>query len=286
MHTIDIYAVVNGVKQKHAFTFPSSWEEATAEHLLTICRVQTSLKSDTSKRFTLLRELAGIPGPFMRHLPPAEDLMYRIDVTDRSGPWKPVEKFEWRLLPQLDWAFKPPVYTNSLLTSVEVDGVRWRGVQNELKGMSLAQWIWTTTFLGELRKADDSAKEQVLHELLGLIYVPEGPEAPWNPDLRTERGQALRTLPVELKLATVLNCEAIHATLPLTYRRVFDPDGEVQRSPAGLYGMAYDVAASGVFGEADSAEMQPVMKVLDYMEHKLFQDEVQEAKLEAQRRTN
>lgn len=282
MHTLTLHDVPTGGQPvRYDFTFPGSWEEATTEDLITVCRVLAHPDDTEARRMRLLRELCAIPAHLAHRMPGVEQCTYRVDVTDRSGPFRPVEKFEWQLLPQLDWAFAPGCYTTSLLPEVEHDGVRWEGSKSGFDGMGLAQWIWATTFIGELRKAPPDSKDAVMNELLGIIYRPvqaSGSPAPFDPEQRHAHAARLASLPMHQKLATVLNHEALHAMLPVLYRRSFDPEGEVQRSPAGLYGIAYDVAASGVFGDTDRTEQQPVAKVLDYMEHKLHQDTVAQAR--------
>jgi hypothetical protein len=71
----------------------------------------------------------------------------------------------------------------------------------------------------------------------------------------------------------VLNFEAIHATLPDQYDRVFDPTGSAAQSPQGVFGMAYDVARSGVFGKEQEVRRVLLHDVLGYMEHQLFSEE-------------
>lgn len=281
-----------GEAQRHVFHYPSGWDDPTLEarHLEAVCKAHASGATDTEKRFTLLQELAGIPDQLMARMPPAADLMLRVDTTDRSGPWRPKETFEWQLLPSLNWAFAPPKYERSLLREVEHEGKRWLGPWDQFDHMTLSQWTWCCTLLKGLRGEADKAKQA--HQLdlfLGAVFVPapEGPRndkadhaarAAWSNDPIEEHAATLATLPLHRKLAAVLNFEALHALLPVAYWRVFDPDGETQQSPQGLFGMAYSVAESGVFGDLYRSDAAPLHRVLGYMEDKLYKDEQAAAK--------
>lgn len=284
----------NGDGHRHVFHYPGGWDDATltAAHLEAVCRAHASPASDTQKRFTLLQDLAGIPDHLMARMPPAADLMVLVDVTDRSGPWRPKEAWEWQLLPTLNWAFAPPKYERSLLREIEHNGRRWLGPWDQFDHMVLSQWIFCCSLLQSVRGEKDKAlQEKYLNNFLGALFVPEGAaegersdrtdhaaRAAWTNELIEEHAAALSDLPVHRKLAAVLNFEAIHATLPVMYWRVFDPDGETQQSPQGLFGMAYSVAESGVFGNLYSADTAPLHRVLGYMEHKLYEDERAAAK--------
>jgi hypothetical protein len=304
MHTISLFDRPNadGTPVQHDFSFPGSWNEARPEDLRAVSRIHLSRRTDAAKRFTLLRELAEIPGVLMKRMPPAEHFMQRVDVTDRSGPWRPVEKHEWKLLHQLDWAFGPPTYEKSLLPSFVHQGVRWYGPYGDsehgFEHMTLNQWVYGTMLLQRLRAGKPEEQDLYLNEFLGAVYTDDGVVSEeerlaipppdntrhlallknWTPDHVELRGARLADVPLDLKMAALLNFEAIHSTLGLMYRRVFDPEGGAQRSPQGLFGMAFDVAASGVFGDIYGTESAMVHKVLGMMEHQLFKDEQAAAK--------
>lgn len=296
MRTISLQDVPNadGTPVVHEFQFPDSWEDANTEHLHAVCRAQSTDKTETSKRFTLLRELAGIPGVLMGRMPPLDQFMQYVDVTDHHTGFKPVEKFEWQLLPQLDWCFKPPVYRNSLLPSFKHNEVEWHGPDDGFDRMSLDQWIWCTTLLKTMREAPDEEKEPALNNFLAAVYAPRPEGKPaydpitkafhFDDDGIEHRAILLADLPVMMKIAATLNYEAIHATLPNLYWRVFDPEGEVQNSPQGLFGLAYDVASSAVFGKIQESGTNRLHAVLGYMEHNIHKDMVAEEKAKQDRK--
>lgn len=280
VHTITLYdaPTAAGKPTAHEFRFPGSWDEAKPDHLLAIAKAQLTGKNPTRIKFNLLRELAGIPRTLMARMPAASDLTYEVDTTDRSGPWRPKITSEWRLLPQLDWAFKPAVYEKSLLPAVTLAEISWTGPDDGFERMPLIQWVWCTELLRTFRNCTDPTEQvDALHNLLGALYQPA--HCTWSNEPIEEYGAKLAALPVEVKLAAVLNYEAIHSTLPLRYARVFNPtDGGDAPSPEGLFGLAYDAAKTGAFGDYEKVEYQPLHRVLGYMEHNLFSDAQQAAR--------
>lgn len=276
MHEITLY----GKGEPITFQYPASWEEVTGEQLVVITKAQALNATDTGVRFDLLRDLAGIPAELMELMPPADQLMQEVDVTDRSGPWKPVEKWEWRLLPSLDWAFGAPCYRKSLVPAIAHEGVDYAGPDDGFDHMTLNQWVYCTSLLKAFRQAKPEEQEDALNTFLAALYQPAGTEWDFNligPALKA----SLAPVPVTTKLAAVINYEAIHATLPLLYTRVFDPDGEVMDNPQGLFAIIHDASESVAFAPMGTAEKALLHKVLGHTEYNLYKDAKAEAAAKA-----
>ncbi|HRH68782.1 MAG TPA: hypothetical protein PLB89_04675 [Flavobacteriales bacterium] len=282
MYPVAIYDLPadDGTPVKYEFALPSSWLEATREHLLAITRALLSKKDPVKIKFTLLKELAGIPAKLMHRMPPADHFIKEVDATDFNTPWRPVPKTEMRMLPELDWAFTPANFTDSLLPSIEHAGITWTGPSNSFERMTLNQWLFCTTLLTNFRKEKDPATANtILNNLMGAMYQPA--HATWTNEPIEEYGVRLADLPPEVKLAAVLNYEAIHSAVVKHYWRVFNPNNNADPSPQGLFSLAHDAAKSGAFvnyGEGDRVEDKPLLLILGYMEHSLFSDEQQAAR--------
>lgn len=306
MREITLWGMPNadGSPNRMVYHLPSTWEEATAEHLRIIAQTLLVKMTDAHRRFVLLERLAGIPKGAMALMPSADNFIERVDVTDRSGPWRPVEKWEWRLLPQLDWALQPPTFDRSLLPTFDHGGRRWYGPigdsEHGFDHMTLDQWIYSTMLLQRFRSdpAQDKAPRNLV-EFVAALYVCEelGENAPaytterhvellktWDEDGLRKRADLLEDLAPELLLAAVLNFEAIHSTMGRLYPKVFEADGTAQQSPQGLFGLAYDAATTGVFGDVYRTEKSQLHRVLGMMEHNLWKEAVAEAEREARGR--
>lgn len=284
MHSITLI----GHQSTMEFAFPATWDEVRPEALIPIARAQVAhallpkengperTVAEMQQRKHLLQQLAGIPEAFMEAIKDVEDLLFEVDTTDYHTGYQPIPKSEWRLLPQLDWALQPPQYHTSLLPRVECNGTVWIGPDDHLDSMTLLQWTWAANLNRTFKGMEGEDRIEYFHRHLACLYTPEG--MPWS-NLHIEAHAALiRQWPEDLKLAALLNYEAIQSTLPTIYKRVYDPSGDAAQSPLGVFGMAYDVAKSGVFGPKKTAEQERVHDVLGYMEHTLFQDEEAEKK--------
>ena len=274
MHSLDLYQLdpSNAPPVKHEFVFPGKWLEAEPAHLLSIARAQLADQEPARIKFDLLKQLASIPALLMEGIS-AADVSFEVDTTDYKTNFRPVPTSEYRLLPQLDWAFTPGTYRNSLLPTLEHNGTTWNGPQNGFDHMPLMQWIWCTELGTKFREQTEPQKALLaLHDLLGALYQPV--QNTWSAEPIEQYGQELGTLPPEVQLAAVLNFEALHADLRTRYDRVFRPDPEANGvDPSGLFGVAYDLATTGAFGDHAKAEVQPLHLVLAYMEHNLYADE-------------
>lgn len=268
----------DGTPVTYPFTFPGDWNEADGDDLLSIARAIAHRKEPAAVKFDLLKDLARIPATLMHRMPPADHLSFEVDTTNRRGPYRPVETSEIRLLPQLDWAFTSPSYSKSLLPTIACKGLTWKGPDDSFETMTLHQWCFCTELLQAFRKCTDNNEAlNTLHNLLGAMYQPE--HSAWRSEPIEEYGRTLSVLAPEVKLAAVLNYEAIHSTLPNMYPRVFKPsvDG-FDPSPQGLFSIAHDAAKSGAFtnyGGDDLVENKRLHLVLGYMEHTLYSDEIQ-----------
>jgi hypothetical protein len=286
MHQLTL--LCNGAR--HDLQFPSKWEEVKPEQLIPIALAQVMMGAlkDEEKgtphdlslravhiRKELLRELANVPALFMDAME-IDDLRFEVDTTDYHTGFKPILKKEWRLLPQLDWAFAPPEYDISLLPTIELDGTTWQGPDDRFDTMTLNQWLWAAQTNRAYKSMEGHERIEQFHLHLACLYTPEG--TPWSNMHLEQHAKQLRALPEDVKLAALLNYEAIQATLPRLYPRVYDPSGEAGQSPMGVFGMAYDVAKSGVFGTKQEVEKVRAHEALGYMEHTLYQDELAERK--------
>lgn len=283
MHTIDLYDAPSptGTAVKHAYTFPGGWEEVRYEHLLAIVRELLVNDDATRIKFNLLKELADIPAALMVRMPDAEAFTFPVDTTDRRGPYRPVETTGYQLLPQLDWCFGPPTYTRSLMPTLHHDGVEWTGPGDHFETMTLHQWCFCTELVKAFRLCTEpKPANDALDTLMGALYQPA--HCSWRSEPIEEYAAKLRTLKPEVKLAAVMNYEAIHSNLARMYPRVFKPavDG-TPPSPQGLFSLAHDAAKSGAFvhyGGQELVEHKRLHLILGYMEHTLFADEQAEAR--------
>lgn len=265
------------------FTFPGGWDELKPDMLLPVARAQVvhgaADKSKTTEyavlntavRKELLHQLAGVPNILLDAITDPEDLLFEVDTTDYHTGFKPKPKSEWRLLPQLDWAFEPPIYFTSLLPTVEHNGTTWIGPDDNFDTMPLNQWLWAANLNKEFKGMEGDARVDYFHRFLACIYTPHG--TPFSNLNIVPHAALISAWSEEVKLAALLNYEAIAATLPKLYVRVYDPGGDAAQSPMGVFGLAYDVAKSGVFGTKEKVEQVRMHDVLSYMEHTLFQDE-------------
>lgn len=270
------------------YTFPGGWDEVRPDMLRPLARVQllhgTVPKEQTEKaavlnvalRKELLHHVADVPLALLDAITDPEDLLFEVDTTDYKTGFKPKPKSEWRILPQLDWAFTAPIYFQSLMPTVEHAGRRWTGPDDHFDTMTLNQWLWAANLNKEFKSMEGDQRVDYFHRQLACLYTPEG--TPWSNLTIEAHALLIAEWPEEVKLAALLNYEAIQATLPKLYVRVYDPGGDAAQSPMGVFGIAYDVAKSGVFGTKEKVEQVRMHDVLAYMEHTLFQDEEAERK--------
>lgn len=287
-----------GAPVKYTLELPGGWEDVTTrEQLIVISRnlclaasIDAKLQEEDADaeplgmhavKLDLFKELLDLPESLASRLPDAAHLVYEVDTTDYHTGYAPVETSEGRLLPQLDWCFSPPTFTKSIMRHIEHAGTTWAGLPDDFTGLELNRWIWCATLLQQFRNADKDGVNEALNNLLAGLYHPADSIEPWSNSTIEERAARLADLPVEVKLAAVLNFEAIHATLPPRYPRVFDPRGEAMNSPAGMFSIAYEVAASGVFGNERLVNATAMHNVLLYMEHNLYAQHIAEKRAEA-----
>lgn len=279
MHSITLFAA----EQSMEFTFPAQWDQVQPQHLLAIARAQLAhamLPKDDGLERTLahmhlrkelLKDLAGIPDAFIQAIVDVEELLFEVDTTDYHTGYQPIPKSEWRLLPQLDWCLQAPEYHSSLLPVVEFNGTTWVGPDDHFDSMTLLQWSWAANLNRSFKELEGEERVDYFHRHLACLYTPKG--TAWSNLSIEQHAIQIAMWPEDTKLAALLNYEAIQSTLPKLYPRVYDPNGEAAQSPLGVFGMAYDVAKSGVFGAKKAAEQERIHEVLGYMEHTLFQDE-------------
>ena len=79
----------------------------------------------------------------------------------------------------------------------------------------------------------------------------------------------MHPLPLEIKLAAVLNYRALRASLPDRYPNVFDQNKQDANAGTtlGLQGVMFDVAATGVLGDFKNVEYTLMHDVLSFIEH-------------------
>lgn len=251
----------------HVFHFPASWEEVDHDGLMRIAQCHLQCKTDTSARFNLLRDLAGIPARLMAMMPDAEEMMYPPQVDPANVNAEPAQP---TLLPELDWAFTPPVWMESRMPVLQHDGSTWIGPADHLQNACVGQWVYAVSTLNDMQASEDEKEaDRLLDLFLSCIYVPDGTS--WNKHLDANAPR-LATLPPHVKVAAVMNFQALHAVLPLCFPRVFKQKEQAQ-SPVGLHALTFSVAKSGVFGPYQKVENESLLTVLSYMEHQLFEDE-------------
>lgn len=226
-------------------------------------------------RMHLLTELLELPEVLIDALPPLDAFVYPHTYTPDGGGYYVEDVTEYRVLPQLDWAFEAPRYEKSLLPVITHDGSEWHGPNDDLMAFTVKRWLWCATMASAFRSSrpDDAIKN--LNNLMAALYHPAD-AGPWSNEHMEANAARLSTLDTEVRLAAVLNFEAIYATLPATYRRVFDGRNAEEPGPAGLFGIAFDVAKSGVMGDEESVMGKPMHKVLLYCEHHLHQQAMDE----------
>jgi hypothetical protein len=226
-------------------------------------------------RMHLLTELLELPMAVVEQLPPLEAFIYPHTYTPDGGGYYVEDVTEYRVLPQLDWAFEAPRYDKSLLPVIEHDGTTWHGPDDDLNTFSVKRWLWCATLANAFRASDAESALKNLNNLMGALYHPADAGA-WSNEVIEANAARLSTLETETRLAAVLNFEAIYSTLPATYKRVFDPRNSEEAGPAGLFGLAFDVAKSGVMGDEESVMCKRMHKVLLYCEHHLHQQAMDE----------
>lgn len=275
MHEIRI----QGDACARTFTFPAAWDEITPEQLRIIACVLAATSENGVIRPLLLEQLAAIPPEWMA-------LIEAEDVTFFEPPSRPAYSFEPPtpgkavLLPQLDWCFQQPVNSKSLLPKFTLEGTEWEGPEDRLFNFTLARFAYCDSILSALASNPD---EKLINGLVAALYAPKGyqweniPHEIKENDLRAKR---IAALPQETKLAAILNYRALRGHLAKTYWRVFE-GGDDEPLDAGLFGTIYDVCASGIFGDMDGTEQQPLFRVMGYMQHQLQKDERQEQKLKS-----
>lgn len=277
MHTITIYGDPHpdGTPMPMDFTFPGDWGEITREQLPLIAKMLTITEEKTASRLLLLQALAGIPDEQMA-LVDAESVTFQVELPPGDNPFDQRKRYEWRLLPQLDWCFGQPAYRASLIPELTIGDTTWSGPDDRLGCFTLARFAFCDSMLAALAHAPD---EGYIDKLLGALYQPKG--SAWTNERIEEYAQRLQPLPPLDKLAAILNYRALRGQLTKVYWRVFE-GGDDEPMESGLFGMIYDVCASGLFGDYAATKEQPLRDVMGYMQHQLEKDERTEARMKAQ----
>jgi len=288
MHEIKLYELnlETGATQQHVHLMPAGWDELSAEQLKVVsearfilfaCGEEYYTEVDAAMRFRLLQQLAGIPDRLMRHMPDAGDLTFETEPTADdllNGRDKP----RFKLMAELDWVFAAPKYDKSLLPALEHDGSIWNGPDDFLNHMNLDQWSWVTSLVNALRNPDappEAPGEPArLDMVMGAMYTPDG--RPFDSLIIEVHAARFATMPLGEKLAALLNYEALYASVPEQYPRVFPYDNEGRASPFGPFGTIIDIAKNGVLGDRNAAQKERMHDGMMLMEHSLFQQEESE----------
>ena len=255
MHTCTIRIPSKSGKSKERdFPFASKWEELDTRLLGRASLLLAADITEEQKRAALLALLAGIPKEH-QHLVTNDDLLFHMPQYDEGGLFT---HHAWKMLPQLDWAFQPPVFTKSLLPTIDVGKAQWIGPGNDLLNFKFLQWQMTDHCLRALSK---QPSDTALNNLLGALYRPPG--TAWTKDSIEERGAILAKLPGYLRAAAVFNYKALRARLPILYRLTFTPkDGG---RDWGVRGALID-AAGEKFGKPNEVAEEDLHNVLTWFE--------------------
>lgn len=277
MHTVTIFsdAALGLPITRAEFTFPSGWDEVTVDHLLAIARVLSKTSDPIISRFLLLHELAGVPVHATDNF--RADDVFRA-FPERIAPDNPLDErttIRWKPIPQLDWCYTQPVFRKSLFPSFRHDGTGWAGPADRLENFTVSRFAFADSLLAAAAGANGG--EQLLDQLLAAIYQPAG--RPWSNEAIEPCAGRLASLPAETKLLAVMNYRGLRGFLPSMFPRVFS--GSDEPLDSGLFGMIYDVSTSGVFGDIDKTEQQPLLRVLAYLDHQIEKDQREARQLES-----
>lgn len=264
MHTLE---TIDTKGRTSTYTFPGAWGECTVEQLgLIAALMSTGLQqakedelADTHVRIALLQQLSGMDNATFGRIEPGDLLGLR---PDNMG----VERVA--LLPQLDWALADPIFEQSIVPELVVDGSKWLGPRDRLANFSLTRWGFCDKLTAVLAK---SPSESALNNLLAALYHPENEK--WTNEGLVQRGELLAGLPARTKLAAVMNYRGLRAALAQRYPKCFRGGGE--EDPRGLQGMV--VRLAGVkFGTVPETYQANLHDVLVHVEQQT--DDVERAK--------
>jgi hypothetical protein len=247
MHQLE---VLTTRKRTMRFSFPGAWEECTPQQLGVIAAL-LSAGHDTTEdreqchlRLRLLHELSGMPDKVFCRIAPEDLLGLRSDELgiDRVA-----------LLPELDWALKPPAWERSLVPCLSVNGTRFSGPTDRLAHMTLLQWGFCDQLMQRLGRL---ACPEALHELLGALYHPT--DSTWDHEHIEERAAQLAGVDDPTKLGAVLNYTGLRAWLSARYPRCFKG---AQQDPHGIQGMVVRMAGPkfGTVQQTYHANLHDVM---------------------------
>ena len=265
MHTIDLYAAPG--TPTRSFTFPSKWNELSAEQLPKLAMLLSVLTDEDDARVVILQTLSGMPGSAFAEPNgiPYEDLCMVTEATDSTA-------LKVTFLPQLDWCFQPPDLSpeqpgpaKSLLPSITLpDGtITYAGPGDGLDNFSFDRFVWVDSLFQQLVTEPN---DQHMNNWLGAAYQPEG--TTWNSIDLEKHAEQLATLPTATKLAALLNYRGLRAACSALYPSVFSSSAEAGPGTSlGLFGMVYDVADGGVFGAVPLVRQTLMHEVLGYVQH-------------------
>ena len=278
MHTITIYVEDSSGTQLRPveYQYPGEWSEITPEQFKEVAQIlaltasandaQDTTVAKTTSRVLLLQRLAQIP-PEHIALVDADSVTVRTSRLVDDGVHEPREEFSWSILPSLDWCFSQPIMRTSMLPAFDHDGTTWTGPADFMSNISFQQFAFADELLAALAQNPDDA---LLDKFLAALYHPQGRD--WS-NLEIEPlALRLSSLTAITKVSAVLNYRALRGFIAEKFPHVFTSSDE-QPLQSGLFGVIYDVTASGVFGDIDKTEKRPLLQVLGYMEHMSEKDQ-------------
>lgn len=256
MHTLTLVDEPRGGKPvSHAYTYPGAWHEVERKHLTALAVILEAPGTEAEARLALLKTLTGVSNEQIARMPAVEAFF----LGDQ-------------LLPSLNWCFTEPrfdvpeerIRAISRMATIQHADMDWCGPGDDLMNMVFGQFAMTDNLLGVFNATKQHTD---LDNALGSLYQPA--HCTWSKEPIEEYATKLSTLPLEVKLAALLNYRALRAMLPAIYPNVFDQHKKEagQGTTLGLQGVMLDVAATGVLGNFWEVESAPLHDVLSFIEH-------------------
>lgn len=195
---------------------PAEWNELTAEQLLFVApRVML-----VNKSHRLRQEL----------------LFYFLDMKGKQLS-ELNKSQETALFEAVDWLFKPPRLTNNLIPEVEVLRLVFRGPEDEMKNISVAQFAFADKYMAMFLKTKD---EEYLNLLLGTLYIRKGVRFV-KEDIEAN-AEYLKHLKLDNRLAMLAFFIGCRNKIAEANQDIFKKSNKANRSKTGWLGFFYELA--------------------------------------------
>lgn len=265
MHEIELIGTPDrkGRPTAFTFTFPSSWEECTAEQLGDMAILSALGLEPAHLKMRALQKLAAIPAKQFDKM----KLVDMIQAVDEDGTLV--------FMPQLNWLLEAPIYGKSRVPTIEVGGVTYQGPRDTLGNFTLLQFSFADHCLAALA---GNPTDDALDMLLGTLYYPLG--TAWDNAGIEARARKLSAVPGRIKLAATLNYRSLRACVVQLYPLTFkggDSDG------FGIDGLLEGYAGDK-FGTVDQVGAMPLHPALVHSERAIKRKEELEAEIAAMKR--